>query len=445
MRMYDVILKKRRGQKLSAAEIQFFVNGYTGGEIPDYQAAALAMAVFFQGLEPEETADLTMAMARSGDQADLSSIPGIKVDKHSTGGVGDKTTLVLGPLVAAAGVPVAKMSGRGLGHTGGTIDKLEAIPGFQAALDNRRFLEQVNRVKLAVVAQTGHLAPADKKLYALRDVTATVDSIPLIAASVMSKKIAAGAGAIVLDVKVGSGAFMKNIEDAFCLAGTMVDIGSQVGRETVALVTDMDQPLGYAVGNALEVKEAIDTLKGHGPGDVRELCLELAGEMIMLAGIENERVTARGRLEQIIDSGLALDKLKDFIRAQGGNPEVVNKPELLPTAPVVYPVTAHSEGYVSGIQAEQIGLAAMLLGAGRATKEDAIDLSVGVVLRKKIGDRVSAGEILAEIHANRDTDLTGAGQMIKVAYLTGKNPSPVRPILLGRVSKQGITKYQSNG
>lgn len=441
MRMYDVILKKRRGQKLSAAEIQFFVNGYTSGEIPDYQAAALAMAVFFQGLEPEETADLTMAMARSGDQNDLSSIPGIKVDKHSTGGVGDKTTLVLGPLVAAAGVPVAKMSGRGLGHTGGTIDKLEAIPGFQAALDNRRFLEQVNRVKLAVVAQTGHLAPADKKLYALRDVTATVDSIPLIAASVMSKKIAAGADAIVLDVKVGSGAFMKNIEDAFSLARTMVDIGSQVGRETVAMVTDMDQPLGYAVGNALEVKEAIDTLKGHGPGDVRELCLELASEMIMLAGIENERDTARGRLEQIIDSGLALDKLKDFIQAQGGNPEAVNKPELLPTAPVVYPVTAtHSEGYVSSIQAEQIGLAAMLLGAGRATKEDAIDLSVGVVLRKKIGDRVSAGEILAEIHAQRDTDLNGVGQMIKAAYLTSKDPSPVRPILLGRVSKQGITK-----
>lgn len=438
MRMVDIVLKKRRGQELSTEEIDFFIQGYTQETIPDYQAAAFLMAAFFQGLTPRETGDLTMAMARSGDQADLSSLPGIKVDKHSTGGVGDKTTLVLGPLVAAAGVPVAKMSGRGLGHTGGTIDKLESIPGFQVAMDNSSFLDQVNKVKLAVVAQTGHLAPADKKLYALRDVTATVDSIPLIAASVMSKKIAAGADAIVLDVKVGSGAFMKNTEEAFALARNMVDIGTQVGRHTIALVTDMDQPLGYAIGNALEVKEAIDTLKGSGPQDLRQLCLALGSEMILLAGIENNLEAARSRLERILDSGLALDKFKELIVAQGGNPEVIERYELLPQAPHVIAVTAEAAGYVAGIQAEQVGLAAMTLGAGRAAKDSAIDLSVGVVLQKKIGDKVNAGDILFEIHAKNREDAAQAEKMIRQAYSIKKEPPIQRNLILGKVTKQGV-------
>ncbi|MEW6695780.1 MAG: pyrimidine-nucleoside phosphorylase [Bacillota bacterium] len=438
MRMVDILLKKRRGQELSTEEIDFFIQGYTQETIPDYQAAAFLMAAFFQGLSTRETGDLTMAMARSGDQADLSSLPGIKVDKHSTGGVGDKTTLVLGPLVAAAGVPVAKMSGRGLGHTGGTIDKLESIPGFQVVMDNSSFLAQVNEVKLAVVAQTGHLAPADKKLYALRDVTATVDSIPLIAASVMSKKIAAGADAIVLDVKVGSGAFMKNTEEAFSLARNMVDIGTQVGRHTIALVTDMDQPLGYAIGNALEVKEAIDTLKGKGPQDLHRLCLALGSEMIVLAGIENNLEAARGRLEQILDSGLALDKFRELIIAQGGNPEVIERYELLPQAPRVIAVTAEREGYVAGIQAEQVGLAAMTLGAGRAAKDSAIDLSVGVVLQKKIGHKVNAGDILFEIHAKNNEDVAQAEKMIRQAYSIKEQPPMPRNLILGKVTKEGV-------
>ncbi|AEG61241.1 pyrimidine-nucleoside phosphorylase [Desulforamulus ruminis] len=442
MRMYDIILKKRRGGTLSAAEIDFFIQGYTRGDVPDYQAAALTMAIFFQGLEPEETADLTLAMARSGDRADLSSLPGVKVDKHSTGGVGDKTTLVLGPLVAAAGVPVAKMSGRGLGHTGGTIDKLEAIPGFRVSMDNRSFLEQVRRINLAVVAQTGHLAPADKKLYALRDVTATVDSIPLIAASVMSKKIAAGADAIVLDVKVGSGAFMKKLEDAFNLARTMVDIGNQVGRKTVALVTNMDQPLGYAVGNALEVREAIATLKGQGPEDLRELCLQLGSEMLVLAGMAEDPPAARTRLEQIIDSGAALNKFKEFVAAQGGNPEVADREELLPAAAVLYPVQAKLDGYIAEIQAEQIGLAAMALGAGRATKEDVIDLAVGIVLKKKIGDKISAGETLADLHAQKDMDLTAVEQMIQQAFTINGAPPAQGNILLGKVSGSSVFQFE---
>ncbi len=442
MRMVDIILKKRRGQELSTEEINFFIEGYTRENIPDYQAAAFLMAAFFQGLTPRETGDLTMAMARSGDQADLSAIPGIKVDKHSTGGVGDKTTLVLGPLVAAAGVPVAKMSGRGLGHTGGTIDKLESIPGFQVAMDNRSFLAQVNRVKLAVVAQTGHLAPADKKLYALRDVTATVDSIPFIAASVMSKKIAAGADAIVLDVKVGSGAFMKYPEDAFTLAGTMVDIGTRVGRQTIALVTDMDQPLGYAVGNALEVREAIDTLKGEGPRDLRELCLTLGAEMILLAGIEKNLAAARSRLEQVLDSGLALEKFREFITAQGGNPEAIERYDRLPIAPVAVTVTADAGGYVTGIQAEQVGLAAMSLGAGRATKDSVIDLSVGVVLNKKIGDRVETGGPLFEIYAKNKESAARAEEIIRQAYSIGKELPARGNLILGKVTKEEAFKYQ---
>ncbi|MDO7786434.1 pyrimidine-nucleoside phosphorylase [Desulforamulus aquiferis] len=433
MRMYDIILKKRRGLELTTAEIDFFIDGYTKDEIPDYQVSALLMAIFFQGFTEREIGDLTMAMAESGEQTDLKSIPGIKVDKHSTGGVGDKTTLILGPLVAAAGVPVAKMSGRGLGHTGGTIDKLEAIPGFRVALDNAAFIEQVNRVKIAVVAQTGNLAPADKKLYALRDVTATVDSIPLIAASVMSKKIAAGADAIVLDVKVGSGAFMKKSEDAFNLARTMVDIGTRVGRKTVALVTDMDQPLGYAIGNALEVKEAIATLKGQGPKDLHELCMHLGSEMLVLAGVDKDTAKARERLEKIIFEGQALEKFKEFIVAQGGDPEVCSKEGLLPPAEIIYPVSSLEEGYVTEIDAEQIGLAAMSLGAGRATKDAAIDLSVGLVLKKKIGEGIGKGEIIAELHAAKGQELLGAEDMVRNAYTIGHNKPAVREIVLGRV------------
>lgn len=441
MRMVDIILKKRRGNQLSTEEVNYFIEGYTKGAIPDYQAAALLMAAFFQGLTPKETSDLTLAMARSGDQADLSTIPGVKVDKHSTGGVGDKTTLILGPMVAAAGVPVAKMSGRGLGHTGGTIDKLESIKGFQVSMDNRQFLEQVSKIKVAVVAQTGHLAPADKKLYALRDVTATVDSIPLIAASVMSKKIAAGADAIVLDVKVGSGAFMKNAEDAFKLAQTMVNIGTQVGRQTVALVTDMDQPLGFAVGNALEVKEAIATLQGQGPEDLQKLCLSLGSEMLLLAGLAPDTEFAKQLLEELLWNGAALAKFKEFIAAQGGNIEMIDRPELLPTAPIIYPVKALVSGTISAIQAEQVGLAAMTLGAGRVTKDSAIDLAVGVVLKKKVGDAVQAGEIIAEVHANSHQDIAKVEQMLREAYTIGNQSVSKNDILIGKVTSEGTIKY----
>lgn len=441
MRMVDIILKKRRGEELSAQELQFFIQGYTQEDIPDYQAAAFLMAAFFQGLTPRETADLTLAMANSGDQVDLSAIPGVKVDKHSTGGVGDKTTLVLGPLVAAAGVPVAKMSGRGLGHTGGTIDKLEAVPGFQVGMDNQQFLDQVRDIKLAVVAQTGHLAPADKKLYALRDVTATVDSIPLIAASVMSKKIAAGANAIVLDVKVGSGAFMKQEQDAFQLAQRMVEIGTQVGRQTVALVTDMDQPLGYAVGNALEVKEAIDTLQGKGPADLQELCLGLGSQMLLLAGIEQDEQRARQRLWQLLENGAALSKLKEFLAAQGGDTTVVDQPELLPVAPIIYSMQAQAAGTVVAIEAEQVGLAAMTLGAGRVTKESVIDLAVGVVLKKKVGDPVLKGETLVEIHANTEEAIQKVEVLLRQAYSIKEEIVQENKLLIGKVTAEGIRKY----
>ncbi|ABO49636.1 thymidine phosphorylase [Desulforamulus reducens MI-1] len=438
MRMVDIILKKRRGLELTSEEIEFFIQGYTKGEVPDYQAAAFLMAAFFQGLTPRETGDLTMSMARSGDQADLSSIPGIKVDKHSTGGVGDKVTLILGPLVAAAGIPVAKMSGRGLGHTGGTIDKLESIPGFQVTMDNQNFLQQVKRVKLAVVAQTGHLAPADKKLYALRDVTATVDSIPFIAASVMSKKIAAGADAIVLDVKVGSGAFMKNSEDAFSLARTMVEIGTSVGRQTVALVTDMDQPLGFAIGNALEVKEAIETLRGNGPADLRELCIYLGTEMLKLAGIAEDELVARRKLEELLSNGGALNKFKELIEAQGGDPEVVENPDRLPGASSVYPVISDIEGYVREIQSEQVGVVAMWLGAGRATKESVIDLGVGVVLKKKVGDYVKKGEVIADLHVNENKEIAKVADLLRKAYVLQREPVVAKEILLGKVTKESI-------
>jgi len=434
MRMYDIILKKRTGLELTGEEIEFFINGYTAGEIPDYQAAALLMAIYFQGLTERETTALTLAMAASGEQADLRPIPGCKVDKHSTGGVGDKTTLVLIPLVAAAGVPVAKMSGRGLGHTGGTVDKLESIPGFRVALAPAEFIAQVRTVGAAVVAQTGNLAPADKKLYALRDVTATVDSIPLIASSVMSKKIAAGADAIVLDVKTGSGAFMRFTEDAFALARTMVAIGRRAGRNTVALVTDMDQPLGFAVGNSLEVHEAVETLAGRGPEDLKQLCLALGGHMLTLAGAAPSPEAGRARLAGLLADGRALAKFREMIVAQGGDPRVLEKPDLLPRAARRETVRAEGVGYVTAIHAEMIGRAAMLLGAGRRTKEDRIDRAVGIVLHKKVGDRVEAGEPLATLHVNREEEMEAARRAVLEACHIGPERQPQRPLVLGVVS-----------
>lgn len=402
MRMVDIIEKKRDGQILTKEEIEFFIEGYTNGDIPDYQASSLAMAIFFQDMNEEERAALTMAMVNSGDVIDLSKVNGIKVDKHSTGGVGDTTTLVLAPLVAAVGVPVAKMSGRGLGHTGGTIDKLESIDGFHVEISEADFIKLVNEDQVAVIGQTGNLTPADKKLYALRDVTGTVNSIPLIASSIMSKKIAAGADAIVLDVKTGNGAFMKTLEDAEALAHAMVSIGNNVGRNTMAIISDMSQPLGRAIGNALELKEAIDTLNGQGPEDLTELVLTLGSQMVVLAERANTLEEARQLLNEAIENGSALDKFKTFLENQGGDASVVNLPELLPTAKYQIDYKAKSSGVVSELIANEIGVASMMLGAGRQTKDDDIDLSVGIVLNKKVGDKVNVGESLLTIHSNRE-------------------------------------------
>ncbi|WP_446476076.1 pyrimidine-nucleoside phosphorylase [Bacillus velezensis] len=402
MRMVDLIVKKQNGRELTTEEIQFFVKGYTDGSIPDYQASALAMAIYFQDMTDQERADLTMAMVNSGETIDLSAIEGIKVDKHSTGGVGDTTTLVLAPLVAALGVPVAKMSGRGLGHTGGTIDKLEAIEGFHVELSKDEFIKLVNRDKVAVIGQSGNLTPADKKLYALRDVTGTVNSIPLIASSIMSKKIAAGADAIVLDVKTGAGAFMKTDEDAVNLAKAMVRIGNNVGRQTMAVISDMSQPLGFAIGNALEVQEAIDTLRGEGPEDLNELVLTLGSQMVVLAKKAETLEEARTKLQEVMKNGKALEKFKEFLSNQGGDASVVDEPSKLPQAAYKIDVPAKEAGVVSEIVADEIGVAAMLLGAGRATKEDEIDLAVGIMLRKKVGDNVEKGEPLVTLYANRE-------------------------------------------
>ncbi|HWJ79966.1 MAG TPA: pyrimidine-nucleoside phosphorylase [Niallia sp.] len=402
MRMVDLIEKKRDGKELSQEEISFIIKGYTEGSIPDYQMSAFSMAVFFQDMTEKERVDLTMAMVNSGDVIDLSAIEGVKVDKHSTGGVGDTTTLVLGPLVAAVGVPVAKMSGRGLGHTGGTIDKLESVKGFHVEIEKEEFIELVNKNKLAVIGQSGNLTPADKKLYALRDVTATVNSIPLIASSIMSKKIAAGADAICLDVKTGAGAFMKTLEDSRELASAMVSIGNNVGRKTMAVISDMSQPLGYAIGNSLEVREAIDTLSGKGPEDLTELCLTLGSHMVYLAGKADSIDKARTMLQEVIHNGKALETFKLFLSSQGGDASVVDHPEQLPTAKYIIELPAKESGYVSEITADSIGTAAMILGAGRATKESEIDLAVGLILRKKIGEQVKAGESLVTIHSNTE-------------------------------------------
>ena len=402
MRMVDIIEKKRDGQELTTAEINFFIEGYTKGEIPDYQASALAMAIYFQDMNDRERADLTRAMVESGDTIDLSAIDGVKVDKHSTGGVGDTTTLVLAPLVASLGVPVAKMSGRGLGHTGGTIDKLESIAGFHVELTREQFIDLVNRDKVAVIGQSGNLTPADKKLYALRDVTGTVNSIPLIASSIMSKKIAAGADAIVLDVKTGDGAFMKTQEDAEELAHAMVRIGNHVGRKTIAIISDMSQPLGFAIGNALEVKEAIETLQGKGPKDLTELVLTLGSQMVILAGKAKTTEEAKEMLLDAIHSGKALAKFKDFLTNQGGDASIVDDLTKLPQAKYKIELPAKQSGYISRMVADEIGVASMILGAGRATKEDVIDLAVGLVLHKKVGDKVEEGESILTIYSNHE-------------------------------------------
>ncbi|KMJ60504.1 thymidine phosphorylase [Bacillus sp. LL01] len=432
--MVDLIQKKRDGKELSTEEIQFVVNGFTDESIPDYQMSAFSMAIFFQGMSDQERADLTMAMVNSGDTIDLSAIEGIKVDKHSTGGVGDTTTLVLAPLVAAVGVPVAKMSGRGLGHTGGTIDKLESVPGFHVEIDNQEFIDYVNKNKVAVIGQSGNLTPADKKLYALRDVTATVNSIPLIASSIMSKKIAAGADAIVLDVKTGAGAFMKDLDEAKKLAKAMVDIGNNVGRRTMAVISDMSQPLGFAIGNALEIKEAIDTLRGEGPKDLEELCLELGSYMVLLAEKASTLEEARGMLEEVIRSGAAIETLKTFLEAQGGDASVVDNPEKLPQAKHVVELEAKEAGVVSEIVADSVGTAAMLLGAGRATKDSVIDLAVGIVLRKKIGDKVEAGESLATIHSNQE-DLTKVKEALYESIKVVSGEVKIPPLVYDTISE----------
>jgi len=433
MRMVDIIEKKRDGFALSTEEIRFFIREYTAGHIPDYQASALLMAIYFRGMDERERRDLTLAMVESGDRVDLSRIGGIKVDKHSTGGVGDTTTLILGPLVASVGVPVAKMSGRGLGHTGGTIDKLESIPGFHVEIANEEFIRLVNENQIAVVGQSGNLTPADKKLYALRDVTGTVESIPLIASSIMSKKIAAGADAIVLDVKTGSGAFMKSLDDARLLAKAMVDIGNRLGRKTMAVISDMSQPLGYAVGNALEVKEAIETLKGHGPEDLTELCLTLGSQMVCLAQKAATPEKARNILQEAIASGKALEKMKTFVQAQGGDVRVIEDPERLPKAKYQTALKAEKAGWVEAIVAEKIGHAAMLLGAGRTTKDSAIDLSVGIVLHKKVGDRVEKGEPLLTVHANRE-DIREVLRLLEENIRIAETPVTPPPLIYEIIS-----------
>ena len=441
MRMYDIILKKRNGEELTKEEIDFFIQGYTKGTIPDYQASALLMAIYFQGMNKRETAELTLSMVNSGVTIDLSSIKGIKVDKHSTGGVGDKTTLVLAPMVAAAGVPVAKMSGRGLGHTGGTLDKLESIEGFRVDLQLNNFIKNVNEIKIAVCGQTGDLAPADKKLYALRDVTATVDNVSLIASSIMSKKLASGADAIVLDVKTGSGAFMKTLDDSFILAKEMVDIGTNLNKNVIAMITEMNEPLGFAVGNSLEVKEAVETLKGNGPEDLLHLCIELGSAMLVLGGRTSNIEEAKQILLKTISEGTAIEKLKDMVKAQYGNAALIDNTELLPKANNVIDILADNEGYVHGINAEKVGKAALVIGAGRETKESPIDYSVGIILVKKVGNKVSKDDVLAKVHINDISKLKECKEKIMEAYNLSNEIPDKRPLIFGKVDKEGIFKY----
>lgn len=429
MRMYDIILKKRANLPLSDKEIRFVIDGYVKGEIPDYQVSALLMTIVFNGMNARELGTLTLAMAQSGNMVDLSNIDGITVDKHSTGGVGDKTTLIIAPLVAACGGKVAKMSGRGLGHTGGTIDKMESIPNLKVSLDQDAFIDQVNKIGLAVIGQSEGIAPADKKLYALRDVTGTVDSIPLIASSVMSKKLASGAQAILLDVKVGSGAFMKNIEDARELAKAMVDIGKKNGRSVKAILTDMDRPLGHAIGNALEIREVINTLKGHGPEDLTHECIIMAAHMLVLSRMCDYE-TALNRVQQALDSGAALERLRLMIEAQGGDSRVIDDDRVLTIGKFTYDVTSPQDGYITHMNTERCGIASVMLGAGRTVKDGPIDYSAGIVMHKKTGDAVSMGERIATLYASDESLFTNAAQTYLAAITIGDTASKVMDTIL---------------
>ena len=429
MRMYDLILKKKQGKELNTEEINWMIKEFTEGRIPDYQMSAMTMAICFQGMDKRETFDLTMAMRDSGDVLDLSRIDGIKVDKHSTGGVGDKVSLVLTPIVASLGVPVAKMSGRGLGHTGGTIDKLESFSGFSTEISEEKFIDSVNTIGIAIAGQTANLAPADKKLYALRDVTATVDQMSLIASSIMSKKLASGADAIVLDVKTGNGAFMQKEEDAIALAKAMVDIGNRAGKQTVAVITDMDEPLGNAVGNALEIKEVIDALHGDGPEDLMEVVYALGTQMLLLAKRAEDEEIARKLITESIQERKALKKFAEFIENQGGNREEILHPDMLPKARYVIPVLAEEEGCIERILAQDIGIACMTLGGGRENKESTIDHGVGIILTKKISDTVKKGETLALIHANSKEKAVLASGLVKNAYRIAKEPAKKAPMV----------------
>lgn len=429
MRMYDLILKKKQGKELNTEEINWMIKEFTEGRIPDYQMSAMTMAICFQGMDKRETFDLTMAMRDSGDVLDLSRIDGIKVDKHSTGGVGDKVSLVLTPIVASLGVPVAKMSGRGLGHTGGTIDKLESFSGFSTEISEEKFIDSVNTIGIAIAGQTANLAPADKKLYALRDVTATVDQMSLIASSIMSKKLASGADAIVLDVKTGNGAFMQKEEDAIALAKAMVDIGNRAGKQTVAVITDMDEPLGNAVGNALEIKEVIDALHGDGPEDLMEVVYALGTQMLLLAKRAEDEEIARNLITESIQERKALKKFAEFIENQGGNREEILHPDMLPKARYVITVLAEEEGCIERILAQDIGIACMTLGGGRENKESTIDHGVGIILTKKISDTVKKGETLALIHANSKEKAVLASGLLKNAYQIAKEPAKKAPMV----------------
>lgn len=435
MRMYDIIHKKREGGELTREELRFFVQGFTRGEIPDYQASALLMAIFFRGMTRRETGDLTLEMAGSGDRVDLSTLPGVKVDKHSTGGVGDKTSLIIGPIAAACGVTIAKMSGRGLGHTGGTVDKLESIPGLRTDIPRQEFFDIVKRTGLSIIGQSGNLCPADKKLYALRDVTATVESLPLIASSIMSKKIAAGADAILLDVKVGSGAFMKTLEDSRALAREMVRIGSQVGRQTVALITDMDMPLGRKIGNALEVQEAVEVLSGKGDHRLRSLCLELSANMVYLGRQAETMEGARAKAVEAVRSGGALEKLRQMAEAQGGDPSYITNPEKFTISPACVEIAAPQAGYITRLDAEGCGLAAVELGAGRETKESPIDFGAGIVLMKNKGDRVEKGQPIARLYAQSEALCRRGEERFFQALEVGPQAPQTGPMILDRVAE----------
>ena len=440
MRMYDLIMKKKHGEVLTEQEIQFMIDGYVKGEIPDYQMSAMLMAIWFKGMNDLEITELTKTMAKSGDMIDLSAISGKKVDKHSTGGVGDKTTLIVAPIVAACGGKVAKMSGRGLGHTGGTVDKLEAIPGYRTVLDRQEFFDTVNKCGVSVIGQSGNLAPADKKLYALRDVTATVDSIPLIASSIMSKKLAAGSDCILLDVKTGSGAFMKTLDDSIKLAQTMVAIGEGAGRRTVALITDMDTPLGFGIGNSIEVMESMDVLKGHGPADLTEVSLQLAANMLYLVG-KGTPEECREMAEKVIADGSAFETFCTMVKAQGGDDAVLRDYDKFAKAPYKADVLAERDGYIVKMNAEEVGVTSVVLGAGRETKESSIDFSAGLMLHKKYGDKVKKGESLVTLYTSREDALKEAERMYREAVIIGDEQPAKEPLVYARVEKDKVEKY----